>query len=150
MNKDFETVIPFSAVDEGKLGQLVGQLASVTGQPIQIQHQFVLRTPDAGVAVMLDSLRESIKGANGNGHAKLAVRKISKAAKSGAAGTMGGASWKVEATGEIYSTRAVHQHLAARDGVFAKGATLINVKGERAVILPDDAGDLQLIKEPKA
>lgn len=153
MSTDFETIIPCKAIDEKVLAELIGHLSTATGQPIALKHVYVLSTPDTGAAVMLDALRDSIK-ASANGHgAKPAARakagkhhpRQSKLAKKG---EIGSKSYRNESTGQIFSTVALKRRVA--NGAEALHTVFVNGKGERAVVLQDEAGHYQLIKEPKA
>jgi hypothetical protein len=150
MSTDFETCIPQSAVDEQQLTQLVGHIATITGQPVQIKKLFVLSTPDTNVALLLDGLRDSIKAERKNGHhpATKPARKAKTAKAAKAAGELGGASWRREDTGEIFSTRALHALVP--EGHFPLRTRFVNSKGMFAVVLADANGQAALTKEPTA
>ncbi len=152
MSTDFETQIPEAAVDEERLTALVGNLASVTGQPIQIKKIFIVSTPDASTSFMLDNLRDAIKNDRSDGRVKkAAVVKIHRKRKAKPAkekGEMGAASWRREDTAEIFSTRALHKLVP--EGHFPLRTRFVNSKGEFAIVLPDEHGQAQFTKEPKA
>lgn len=153
MSTDFETIIPCKAVEAKALAELVGQISAVTGQPIGLRQVYVLSTPQTNVALMLDQLRDTIKaGTNGNGKKPAATTKASKrgrrkikAMKKASAGPR---SWIKEGSGEVFSAVALKKLIAG--GSVPVHTVFVNGKGEKAVVLQDEEGRPQLIKEPKA
>ena len=139
----YQTIIP-GEVSESELIALVEQVQIITKSQVSIEHNFVITTENIHISNLLNSLVDALP--NGTKPTAPAARrnerkpKGSKVAKK--AEVMGPRSMRIEATGEILSSRELKKRIAP--GEVAEFATVTNSKGEFVVM------DGKLVKGPQA
>lgn len=144
----FETIFAASGKNETNeevIRILVEQMGFLAGKSVQVEKQIVVSTDDINLSSALDALAESMKSNVTVGLKK--PKKEKKPQEDALPIKMGKASWKNVKTGEVISTMKLHQALKeSRAEVYT---VYINAKGVRHVVMLNDLGGLDLVKEPE-
>jgi len=142
---DYQTNIPAILIDEGELSDLIARLGTTFGVTPRIEKQFVISTDDGEFSEILDSIALGLESRKPVRKPEDKVRKPRQTKVKSKA--MGRASYRIVQSGEIVSTRKLHETMKTNEAVLHQ--VLENFKGERFVILQDGHNGMMLAKEPQ-